>query len=287
MLLAKSSNNSLKKRMKTNLPFLLVPALLFTIPAAQGAVDDFTGYSGSLYGKSGGSSSGGISWTGSWADQGFASSPNVILSGMGNVNGFASSSPYVEYPLNNSQGGINILEATRGFTSQSSQSSIFFYGLVAVGNFNSANSYGGIDLYQGSTEKLLIGERYGQGFWGATAGSALGSAGQNSSVAIGNFQTTLIVGELNQQSDTFTFWVNPDFNQTLAQNTPAFSLSLTGDATVDTIRLRGGNANDGNTWQFDNINVSTISPFAVPEPSTLAICGLSGLATFFMIRRRR
>jgi hypothetical protein len=255
-------------------------------------VDNFTGYSGSLYGQNGGNSSGGIFWTGSWGDQGFASSPNVVPNALGSVNGFGSTAPYVEYPLDNSQGGINVLEATRGFSSQSGQSAIFVYGLVAVGgasggNFSANNSYGGIGLYAGGTEQFLVGERYQSGNWGATASGNLNGSGQDSSVAIQTFTTTLLLAEINQQTDTLTFWVNPDFNLTAAQNTPAFSVNFgTGDSTIDTIRLRGGSTNDGNKWQFDNINVTQVAPFAVPEPSgaSLIVVGLAGLVC---LRRRK
>lgn len=276
--------------MKIKLLALLVISSVF-LQQSQAAVDDFTGYSGSLYGNNGGNASGSISWTGAWSDQGFASSPNVINGALGTVNGFSSSAPYVEYPLNNSQGGINVLEATRGFTFQSGNT-LFIYGLVAVGNsgtLNTSSSFGGIDLYEGSTEKLLIGERFGQSDWGATTSSALGSSGNNSTVSLGNYTTALIVGKLDQSANQFTFWVNPDFSKTESLNAPAFSLSWNSgdDDDVDTIRLRGGNANNGNTWQFDNINMTQISPFAVPEPSTLAIAGLSGLAALLVIRRRR
>lgn len=49
--------------------------------------------------------------------------------------------------------------------------------------------------------------------------------------------------------------------------------------------LNGGSSrtmgDNGNLF-FNNLQITT-----VPEPSTLAICGLSGLAAFFMTRRRR
>jgi len=84
---------------------------------------------------------------------------------LGTVNTVASATPYVEYPLNNSMGGINILEATRTLASTVSSGTIYVYGLMAVGgagggSFSTANSYGGIGLYNGTSEKFLIGERW-------------------------------------------------------------------------------------------------------------------------------
>src|SRR5205823_5616103 len=81
------------------------------------------------------------------------------------VNTVTSSTPYVEYSLNNSMGGINILEGTRNMSSTISSGTIYVYGLMAVGgagggSFSSSSSYGGIGLYNNTTEKFLIGERY-------------------------------------------------------------------------------------------------------------------------------
>ena len=109
----------------------LTIALIGWSCVVQAAVDNFDGYTGGLFGQGGGSTTGSIAWTSGWSDQGFGSSANLIQSNLGSVNGFGSSLPYVEYPLNNSQGGANVLESTRTFTAQSSNNSVvYFYSLV-------------------------------------------------------------------------------------------------------------------------------------------------------------
>jgi PEP-CTERM motif len=262
---------------------------------AHAAVDNFDGYTGSLFGQSGGSTTGSIAWTGGWSDQGFGSSGNLISSNLGSVNGFGSSAPYVEYPLNNSQGGANALESTRTFTAQSSNNAVVYvYSLVSVGNgngpVNTTGSFGGLGIFSGTNELFLIGERFQQPTWGLQVNNlTLNGMSGDSAVSLGNFTTTLLLAKIDQAANTISLFVNPDFSQTEASNTAAVSLNYgTLPDSFDTVRLRAGNANTGNVWQFDNVNVTNISPFAVPEPSTLALLtGPALLGAWFSIRRRR
>jgi hypothetical protein len=232
------------------------------------AADSFTGYSESLWGESGGSG-----WSGAWSDQGFSSSPNVIQDPLGTVNTVVSTAPYVEYPLNNSMGGINILEATRSLSSTVSSGTVYVYGLLAVGgagggSFSTASSYGGIGLYNGMTEKFLIGERWQAANWGATASGNLNGAGADSSTSIGTFTTALLCARIDFTARTLTLWVNPNFNQTESCSTTSASFNFgNNDASFNVVRLRAGNANNGNKWQFDNINITTVSPFAASGPT--------------------
>jgi hypothetical protein len=266
----------MKHGLKISAVLMMVVCIKLGFQSAQAAIvtDNFTGYSESLFGESGGSSSGGMTWTSGWGDQGFASSPTVINSALGSVNGFGSSSPYVQYQLNTTANSpLNVSEATRSFTSQANVSSLYVYFLVARGGANNNNSYGGVGLYSGTTEQFLIGERFGSGNWGATAAGNLGGAGNDSGVAIGSFSTTLLLAKINQQANTLSLYVNPNFSLTEAQNTAAFTVTYgTGNDAIDTVRLRGGNQNNQNTWQWDNLNISTDSPFTpVPEPVNVAL----------------
>lgn len=232
------------------------------------AVENFTGYSGSLYNQSGGTG-----WSGNWYDQGYSSSPNVVQSALSSVNTVASSTPFVEYPLNNTMGGINVLEATRNMSSTISSGTIYVYGLMAVGgagggSFSSTSSYGGIGLYNGSTEKFLIGERYQATTWGATASGNLNSAGADSSTNIGTFTTALLCAKIDFTARTLTLWVNPNFNKTEPCSASSASFNFgNNDASFNVVRLRAGNANNGDKWQFDNVNLTTLSPFAASGPT--------------------
>jgi glycosidase len=235
------------------------------------AVENFTGYSSSLYNQSGGTG-----WSGNWYDQGYSSSPNVIQSALSTVNTVASFTPFVEYPLNNTMGGINILEATRNLSSTVSSGTVYVYGLMAIGNFSTANSYGGIGLFNGTTEKFLIGQRWQAANWGATASGNLNGVGADSSTNIGNYVTALLCAKIDFSARTLTLWVNPNFNKTEACSATSASFNFgNNDASFNVVRLRAGNANNGNKWQFDNINLTTGSPFAASGPTAT----VSGSAT--------
>ncbi len=250
------------------------------------ATEDFSGYSGSLYGQGGGSG-----WSGNWYDQGFGTSPNVVDAALSGVNTVSSTSPIVEYPLNNSMEGANVLEAVRNLNATVSSGAVYVYGLVAVGgasggSFSTASSFGGIGLFNGTTEKFLIGQRWQAGYWGATAASSLNGAGADSSSSIGTFATTLLCAKIDFNARMLTLWVNPNFNQGEACAAASASFNFgNNDASFNTVRLRAGNANNGNKWQFDNIHLTTVSPFAPAGPtadvsgsSTICLGGASTIS---------
>src|SRR5690606_15672534 len=75
-------------------------------------------------------------------------------------------------------------------------------------------------------------------------------------------------------------WVNPDLSQTEAANEVSAGIQATLE-TIDVVRLRTNWTNAA--WSFDNLEVTTSSPF-VPEPG--AALGLSGLGGLALLRRR-
>ncbi len=220
--------------------------------SAHAAVDNFDGYSGSLFGENGGSTSGTISWTSSWTDPGPNSSAAIINAPMGSINGFASTSPFAEYTLNTQTSNIDQNESTRAFTSQSG-STVYVYGLIAVGKtggVTTTGSFGGFVIYRGGSELFLIGERFELGVWGIQVnGTNLNGTSGDSTVSLGNFTTTLLVAAIDQAANTISLFVNPDFSQSIEANSAAFTLNYGGNNDAfDTIRLRAGNENTGNTW---------------------------------------
>jgi len=104
--------------------------------------------------------------------------------------------------------------------------------------------------------------------WGATASGNLNGTGADGSTSIGAFTTTLVCAKIDFPARTLTLWVNPNFNQTesCCASSAWFNFG-NNDASFNVVRLRAGNANNGNKWQFDNINLTTVSPFAASGPT--------------------
>lgn len=269
--------------MKAVLP--LLAAGMFAAPAL-GAFENFDGYAnppgnGSTFGNSGGGSSGGIAWTGAWGEGAAFQSASVFEFNLGTHSTVTSTNPTAE-------GTAGTIEAIRGFDAQSNTTTWIYFIMAAGkdGGFVTTDSYGGIGLYEGGTEKFLIGQRYQESNWGATASGNLNGQGASSSTAIGNFSAKLFVAKLDQVANELTLWIEPDLTLLESQNTPALTLSYGGnDDDVDSIRLRAGNGGTGNKWQWDNLNVTGSTPFQIPEPASVALFG-AGLA-LMAVRRRQ
>jgi hypothetical protein len=258
---------------------LTVFSALTMAVSSWAAVDNFDYGPGSLFGQSGGSASGGISWTGSWSDPFFGGSADVVAANIGTVNTVTSTENVASETLGR-------VEQTRTFTSQSD--GVFYtYGLVRIDHSNDfpAGSFGGIGLFNGSDERFLIGQLFEGTNWAAVGSGLTGvSSGVTSSTAIGDGVTALLALKVDQVNNVATAWVNPDFSQVEGANTAVGTITWDAgaDDTIDTIRLRAGDDDTGDTWYWDNVNVTGDTPF-VPEPASLFLMGLGGL---LMLRRR-
>jgi hypothetical protein len=88
-----------------------------------------------------------------------------------------------------------------------------------------------------------------------------------------------VSGALNSSSEAYTFTVSP-----FAGGSPLYTISGTFDsANTDTSFFYYNDFDTSGNGYFNNLN---ITPEAVPEPTTLTLIGLSGLATLVAARRR-
>lgn len=154
------------------------------------------------------------------------------------------------------------------------------------GNLDASASYGGYSHSGGD----LFGQNWEQSTIGVTYyGGRNDIAGV--SIPVGSLVTMVVKYELNGagvDGDTIKFWVNPALG-TGTEGTPndADPGRIWNAASIssDDMRFRRGNGSE-NEILFSNVKVFSggDSPFAIPEPSSAILCGLSCLALF---RRKR
>ncbi len=89
-----------------------------------------------------------------------------------------------------------------------------------------------------------------------------------------------VSGGLNSPGEAYTFTVSP-----FAGGSPLYTMSGTFDGSAnDTSFLSYTDSNTTGNGYFNNLNLTVE---AAPEPSSLALMGLSGLAAVCAFRRRK
>jgi hypothetical protein len=133
-------------------------------------------------------------------------------------------------------------------------------------NTSSTYTWGGMDFFQGSSEKLLFGKNGGSPNWSTAIDGANGPDLHPVVTVVTNDWHTIVV-RINYEDGSpanETVWLDPDFAQTEA-NQPQVPITLSDDNTFDNIRLRCG-FNDASAT-FSNIVMATTSAdvgFLVP-----------------------
>jgi hypothetical protein len=149
------------------------------------------------------------------------------------------------------------------------------------------NTYAGISLFEGSTERIFFGKRNTSENWGV---ERFGSGGANSTVATGTDQTALLVIKLDGVSTTksVSLYVNPTSLGGAEPATPSASFTLT-DAQFlfgfNRFRVQTGTNQmlDADELRFGT-SFASVTP--VPEPSSLILVGIAS-ALIVETRRRR
>jgi hypothetical protein len=234
--------------------------------------------------------SGGTGWTGVWTTD---------------TDGtYVATSPGLTYPGISSSGNMALITPAANVAAtstiyrdiaQSFSNGVFYVGFMAMRTVtNDISRYFGLALFDGGTERILIGQGSGYGDW--TINQIFGVGTLHSGVSAQSNAYLLAKFELSAiGAETVTFWVNPDFSQTEALNTPVggTSYTTTNDlGTITRIRIGGGGPSGGQVasphW-LDEITISTLSPFAIPEPSVIALLAAAAslAATASVLRRRR
>ena len=100
-----------------------------------------------------------------------------------------------------------------------------------------------------------------------------------SSLSAGLAISLTVSGPVSSTSEAYTLTVSP-----FAGGSPLYSNSGTFDSS--SFNTASFVFTDANTTGNSYLNGLSISPEVVPEPSSLALCGISGLAILHLIRRR-
>jgi len=184
-------------------------------------------------------------------------------------------------------GSISIARAfaagTSGSSSLFNQTFSFALSSQGVGNGSGGPTNSQLAVGVGNAFSLAyLGTNPGDSLYFSVGGAAPVAIGVGFGASLGaGINVSLAVsGALNSASENYTFTITP-----VSGGSPLYTTSGTFDSSVyNTASFKYLDANTTGNAYFNNLN---ITPEAVPEPTTLALAGLSGLATLVAIRRRK
>ncbi len=277
----------------------IAASLLFSASVSQAAVvyDGFTGYTnnGTLSGENGGSG-----WTSSWSanNNGFVVDSTATLA----YGGLTTSAGLVQ---DTSASANQLYFRESSMAAVADGGTRWFSTLMRVDSLNSTVTANQLILSSGLTSNgqtafqngtlagfAILGNAAGNGY---DITSALSNSSYGARVALPSFGSTMfVVGKYTFNTggnETMDLWINPatstlgGANLTNPQATS--SANTNGAANQFRFTATGGTTGNHFTGALDEVRFgdtyADVAP--VPEPSSLALIGLGGLA--FISRRRR
>lgn len=217
----------------------------------------------------------GTSWksAANWGSTAPAVTASVVDKVLAPVNFTVSNSPIVEFA---STADAKTVGSSRALPAAiTGQATVYIEAMLSIATttaLGSSASQAGISLIDSTdaktSEHFFFGERAGQTNWGVAIGSGqTGAKTQDSTVAIVPGSSTLLVLKIDQLGKMVSLYVNPDLSTSEAENTPAvanFSYAATPALKdgFDTLKLTATANKAGNTFDFDNIIMSTDTLFS-------------------------
>ena len=206
------------------------------------------------------------------------SDDGVTVSGTLNTGGNLNGNAFVLY-LQTGGGGFN---STIGFNDSNDQLRSAISQYTATGNGGGVGQ-SILDFASGFAPNYAIAMQPDSGInFGGLWQLANGGANSLPYVNSVNLSPTGV-----DTAGTYTFSFNlSDVGLTGGQSFELFGMQIsqTGYSSPEAL---GGNLIGGNGWGNTQTETSFSTYTTVPEPSTLAICGLSGLAALLAVRRRK
>lgn len=213
-------------------------ALPASVHADIFAREDFNYSNGNLAGDNGG-----VGWSAAWTN---AQGTPTVAASKGLLNA-----------INNDQGSRLISTLQTAPVGGTRTVWISFEGKQTTTLTGTTNSYGGLGLYRGNTEQLLIGKAWpGPYEWRAGVGGSLVGA----STPVSTLNTTKIIARVTlvdgtaTANDTLDVWLNPmDTSSVAALGAPQITRT-DADLSFDTLRIRSGSGAGGTEgWAFDAV----------------------------------
>jgi len=138
-----------------------------------------------------------------------------------------------------------------------------------------ANTWGGLSFFNGGSETLYIGQRYGQSNWGLERSG--GGVGVNSTTPVTNTTFLVVKIVLQAGNDQVRLFTNPSLAGTPADNTGLLFDNIT-DFSFDRIRLQHGLGTP--TMQIDEFRFGTsfaaVAPVLPPAPAITSLLTQGG-----------
>lgn len=219
---------------------------------------------------------GGSGWSNAWYN---GSSGNAVTAGglsYGNLDVAGNK-------LTTSGGDVKSLRTIAGSKLGNNGTEIWV-GFLANLAAGSASSYGGVSLFNDSTEVLFMGDPSGATKWGFKRSGF----GNNLSGATVDANTQLLVYRILFQpgAETVDMWVNPTLGTTPSNASRAASASVS-DFRFNGVRIASG---AGEQLNVDELRIggsfADVAPVAVPSP-TAAVAGAVGVVGVALRKWRR
>lgn len=208
---------------------------------------------------------GGTGWTGGWSSDSDGT--------------FTASTPGLSYPGVDASGNLAVIapgSATstyyRDLSATLSDGDIVYVGFLGQKTVADDDTrYFGVALFEGSSEKILVGQGSGFANWTVNKLNSVYSLPTETLESATSSQDEAYVLariDLRPGVETVTYWVNPDFSKSELENTAVGGTSYVTEAdygTVSRVRVGGGGTSTSqaaSTHLLDELLITTDSPFA-------------------------